>query len=471
MTFIRINTIIIILSLVSLNSIAGKKDEEYKEKVKELEEKSLVNAKKISDNIARDTIDAPTCQHDNSASIAMGMNGQVLEITAMTIKYQITTNLKSIQVKARSIQKKESKLMKGDKKKKNDEANDLIDKMLSNTTINDIEAQSLLSISSQLSATGKILESMRVVKLLNEQAKIQYQHAITKAKDEAKHDREIFNQCAASLVVDSLNAQEHAFYFFPRQALDGSHKTFKNANRSTIETSVKELKDSKDPDAALKTFIELAQKISPISTEEIQEFKGGYTIDSRIKSFWACSMASSAVYSLIRWARRSQKLGGNSVEQYDKKKEIIEAGKEFLANACKGVLDKNLYPVPTALEVCNAWMEDTMFFSQKCSNNSKDVKDAEGNGWREAKLFGMLKMQDVHINNTAALEQSTSLLREFNEKYEMSPLGRAITFNTSLKRADDRIESNTRDIEALDKRKKILNKIYLQMQSIKKCTS
>ena len=388
--------------------------------------KSSISSSGVVD-VARDTIDMPECQHENSGSITMGKDARTLEMTAMTNKHSLLNNFRTNALAANSIQKiklsdersnnaalsheEKKSLSKNESEKKR--LNKIIDATNKNTQKDDAD-QSVKSIKSQMDATNKLLKGMMKVQTLNTKATYMYMNAVTKSVKEAKHDENIFNECAASLMVDSLNTMEHVRYFYPRQVSDGSYKTFEGPaeNRDDIEEKVKELAAIGDPDAvmgdselAFVAYEKIMKDISKITTSSLEEHKGAPRIEERIRSFWGCSMASAATYSLIRWARRSQKLGLTSVEQYDEKEKIIEKGKESLELACKNVLEEKLAPAPTALTVCNAWMNDTMKLSQKCSEKG-DVKDSGGSDALGSSWADLSSINEVHINNTAALEAS-----------------------------------------------------------------
>ena len=388
----------------------------------------LTNFSVVADEkqlVADDTIDAPSCQHEGPASIAIENTAKALEISAMTRKQNMAIDLEGVKVESGSFGMGNQGLSmgykamdqynkKGDEKKRSDDADkENIKKILDNPTVEGTMNQQLMSATGQLNSKRMLLEGMQQVLLSNEEALKLYKIAHSKATEEALHDKLMFNECAASLIVDSFNAMEHVRYFYPRQVSDGSYKTFENLSRDNIEVKAEELAKVEDFESVFALFSAVKGSVQTLSAASIEKFNGGpgYYIDSRLKSFWSCSIASSATYSYLRWARRSQRLGNTSVEQYDKKKEIIEESKEFLEIACKGVLDEKLHPAPTSMEICNAWMEDTLTFSQKCSNKG-DVDDSNNSWWREMVGMGANSASAVHLNNSSALEGSAEKLRE-----------------------------------------------------------
>ena len=380
------------------------------------------------ENTLNYALDLTQCVHSSPRSIVLQENGKRFEEAAATVNKQIMSYFET-QI--------------GKLKKTTEEASE------QNALVN----QNAL-YQAGIAIYDKVLTGFNLTKKYTETASEQYAYAFAVAQSEADQDKKLFNECGTSLIVDSLNAMEHVRYFYPRQASDGSAKTFEEEILfKSVETALEELVGAKSLEAADNAFNRawpIISKMGQASTLDAQKALDniGYKIDARLRAFWACGMGSAFTYNYLAWARKSQQIGKNSTEQLKNKNRIIKSAMELRDQSCESIEKKKFHPAPTALKVCKAWTEDTLYFSQSCEG-LKNGKENKGINFLDKVLL-----------------QADKALREKNEKVEMTSRGRlfvlelakihAATRGTHL---EETIESLKKTRQQLDDSAKALTKI------------
>ena len=380
------------------------------------------------ENTLNYALDLTQCVHKSPGSIAKQENGKIFDEAASTVNKQIISYFET------QIQKLK-------------------------TTTEEASNQKALVNQNNLHLAGiaiydKVIKGLKLAKQYNETAIKQYKDAFASAEKEADHDKKLFNECGASLVVDSLNAMEHVRYFYPRQASDGSAKTFEDDGLfRSVENALEELINAKTLEAADTSFNKAQLILSQMGRANILDNQKaldniGYKIDARLRSFWACSMGSSITYNYLAWARKSQKIGNNSTEQLKNKNRIIKAATTLREQSCEAIEAKKFHPALTASKVCKAWTEDTLYFSESCESLKKG-KENKGINFLDKVLL-----------------KADEALREKNEKVEMTSKGRLLVIHLAIVNAEKRltqleetIKSFEKTRQQLDESAKALNKI------------
>ncbi|HCC29757.1 MAG TPA: hypothetical protein DEQ03_06860 [Marinilabiliales bacterium] len=358
-------------------------------------------------------LDLTKCEHKSPASIAKQENGKIFDEAAATVNQQIIDYFKKQIEKLKMVTEKASK---------------------ENALVN----QNALH-QAGIEIYDKVLKGLNLAKKYNETAIQQYKDAFASSAKEADHDLKLFNECGASLIVDSLNAMEHVRYFYPRQASDGSAKTFEDEQTfKNVENALEELikaETLQDAGTAFYKAQPIVANMGLASTLDSQKALDliGYKIDARLRAFWACGMGSSIAYNYLAWARKSQKIGNNSKEQLRNKNSIIKAAMELRKQSCGAVEDKKFHPALTASKVCKAWEQDTLYFSESCESLKKD-KENKGINFLDKVLL-----------------KANEAIREKNEKVEMTSKGRLLVIEQAKTHAETRLDHLKKTIESFEK--------------------
>lgn len=284
----------------------------------------------------------------------------------------------------------------------------------------------------------------------NELAQLDYKEAYTYATQEAELDKKLFQECGASLTTDSLNSMEHVRYFYPRQVSDGSAKTFQDKSLiKNIEDSLQKLVDASSFQEARNYFEELKKPLTKLGAynsliNNRPRDNKGFLIENRLRTFWACSIGSSAAFTYYAWARKSQKIGEDSKEQLKNKKEILSQAKNLRKLSCQGVEEAKLSPQTTAREVCDNWIKDTLFFSETCHQTSTKKTDY---------------FQEI-------IKQTRNAKRSVNAQVEMTPFGRTFKIHDALKSTQNRQSDIIKTIKELEKRKADQEQILESLEKI-----
>ena len=371
------------------------------------------------ENTLNYALDLTQCVHKSPGSIAKQENGKIFDEAASTVYKQIISYFET------QIQKLK-------------------------TTTEEASKQKTLVNQNNLHQAGvaiydKVIKGLQLAKQYNETAIKQYKDAFASAEKEADHDKKLFNECGASLIVDSLNNMEHVRYFYPRQASDGSAKTFENEQIfKNVEIALEELIKAQTLEAADGAFNKAQAIIANMglaSTLDNQKALDtiGYKIDARLRAFWACGMGTSITYNYLAWARKSQKIGRNSTEQLKNKSRIIKAAMSLREQSCEAIDAKKFHPALTALKVCKAWTEDTLYFSESCES-LKQGKENKGINFLDKVLL-----------------KADEALREKNEKVEMTSKGRLLVIQLAIVNAEKRLTQLEETLKSFEKTRQQLD--------------